>query len=125
MPDLAVYRHPLSDNAVRSARRYSIHHKYTYDVFALRGVAYFFVNLSDYPVDVGACQADFPGCTSATLEHRVPPMASIAFPVDQQRRFMVVESTPGYSAATALQWTEGLTRLFGASSSIKFGQETK
>jgi hypothetical protein len=121
IPEQAVYRHPLSDDAVKSARRYSIRHKYTYDVFALRGVAYFFVNLSNYPVDVGMCQANYPGCTNTTLEHTVLPMASIAFPIDQQARFLVLESNPGFSAGTALQWGDGLTKAFGASSSITFG----
>ncbi len=118
---LAVFRHPLSEGAVRSARLLSIRHRYTYDVFALRGVAYFFVNLSDYPVDVGMCQADYPGCTSPTLPHRVSPLASTSFPVDQQKRFLVFESTPGFSVATALEWGEGMTRIFGSSSSITFG----
>ena len=123
LPELAVYRHPLSARAVQDARLYSIRHKYTYDVFALRGVAYFFVNLSDYPVAVGMCQENYPDCTSTTLDRTVQPMATIAFPIDQQKRFLVVESEPGYSAGTALAWTEGLTKVFGASSSITFGPE--
>jgi hypothetical protein len=120
IPHLAVFRHPLSENAVREARRYSIRHRYTYDVFALHGVAYFFVNLSDYPVEVGMCQADYPDCTNLTLPHTVPPRASISFRIDQQKRFLVLESTPGYSAATALEWGEGLTKIFGATTTITF-----
>ena len=106
---------------MQSAVRYSIRHRYTYDVLALRGVAYFFVNLSDYPVQVGMCQANYPDCTNLTLPYTLPSLASISFPIDQQKPFLVLESTPGFSAGTALESSEGLTRIFGASSSITFG----
>jgi hypothetical protein len=67
------------------------------------------------------CQANYPGCTNTTLEHTVQPMASIAFPIDQQGQYLVLESTLGYSASAALQWSDGLTKVFGASSLIAFG----
>ena len=121
IPMLAVFRHPLSLGAVRSALKTSIHHRYTYDVFTLRGALYVFVNLSDYPVQAGMCQENYPDCMLTSLPHTVRPHASLVFPIDQERRFLVVHSTPGYSVATAVEWTEGLKQIFAANSSITFG----
>jgi hypothetical protein len=121
IPVLAVFRHPLSESAVRSALEYSIHHRYTYDVFALRGVLYVFVNLSDYPVQAGLCQENYPDCVLPSLPYTVMPHASLVLPIDQQKRFLVMHSTPGYSVATAVEMTEGLQRIFAVNSSIRFG----
>lgn len=121
IPMLAVFRHPLSESAVRSALQYSIHHRYTYDVFALRGVLYVFVNLSDYPVQAGLCQENYPDCVLQSLPYTVMPHASLVLPIDQQKRFLVMHSTPGYSVSTAVEMTEGLRRIFAVNSSITFG----
>lgn len=121
IPMLAVSRHPLSEAAVRSALKYSVHHRYTYDVFALRGALYVFVNLSDYPVQAGICQENYPDCVLTSLPYTVMPHASLVFPIDPQRRFLVMHSTPGYSVATAVEDTEGLKQIFAANSSITFG----
>ena|ERR1017187_4025711 len=120
-PMLPVFRHPLSEGAVRSASKYSMHHGYTYDVFALRGALYVFVNLSDYPVQAGMCQENYPDCVLLSLPYTVKPHASVLLPIDQQRRFLIMHSTPGYSVATAVEWTEGLKQVFAADSSITFG----
>lgn len=120
IPMLPVFRHPSSGGAVRSAVKYSIHHRYTYDVFALRGALYVFVNLSDYPVQAGMCQENCPDCVVASLPHTVEPHAGLVFTIDQQKRFLVIHSTPGYSVGTAVEWTEGWKRIFTANSSITF-----
>jgi hypothetical protein len=121
LPSEAVFRHPLSEGAIRVARRYSIPHRYTYDLMMLGGgVAFVFVNLSDYPVAVGMCQADYPGCENSTPPRTVPPLASTAFEIDPLRRFGVVESTPGYSAASPVEFQPGFTKTFGSESTITF-----
>jgi hypothetical protein len=121
IPMLAVLRHPLSEDAVRAAFKHSIHHRYTYDVFALRGVFYVFVNLSDYPVQAGICQDVNPDCVPPSLPYTVQPHARIVFPIDRQKRFLVMHSTPGYSVATGVYLTEGMKRVFTSNSSITFG----
>jgi len=121
IPMLAVFRHLLTEGAVRSALQYSLHHRYTYDVFALRGVLYVFVNLSDYPVQAGMCQENYPDCVLLSLPYTVMPHASVILPIDQDKRFLVMHSTPGYSVATAVEMTEGLQRIFAVNSSITFG----
>jgi hypothetical protein len=120
IPMLPVFRHPSSDGAVRSALEYSIHHRYTYDVFALQGALYVFVNLSDYPVQAGMCQENYPDCVVPSLPRTVEPHAGLVFTIDQKKRFLVMHSTPGYSVATAVEWTEGLKQIFTANSSITF-----
>ena len=90
-------------------------------MFALRGALYVFVNLSDYPVQAGMCQDNYPDCAPPSLPYTVRPHASLVFPIDEQERFLVMHSTPGYSVATAVQWTEGLKQIFTANSSITFG----
>jgi hypothetical protein len=123
---LAVFRHPLSKGDVRSAYQYSIRHRYTYDLYAHPGgVAVFFVNLSESPIAVSMCQENYPDCTNAALPFTVAPSAMIAFPINQDKRYAVLESTPGFSAATVQAWTSGLTKIFGAASSITFGPVVK
>ena len=65
------------------------------------------------------CQDDVPGCNNPTLPYTVSPMASISFPIDQSRRYAVIESTPGYSAATGVRVAEGGKRIFKVSSCIR------
>jgi hypothetical protein len=121
VPMLAILRHPLAASAVKAAVKYSVHHRYTYDVFALRGALYVFVNLSDYPVQVGMCQDSAPDCMPPSLPYTVKPNARIVFPIDPQKQFLILHSTPGYSAATAVEWTEGMRQIFAANSTITFG----
>jgi hypothetical protein len=49
------------------------------------------------------------------------PHASLVFPIDPQRRFLVMHSTPANTVATAVEDTEGLKQIFAANSSITFG----
>ena len=85
----------------------------------------YFVNLSTYPVQVAMCQDDVPQvCTNPTLPYSVSPLASISFPIDQSRRYAVIESTPGYSAATAVRMAEGSKRVFKVSSCIRLEGST-
>lgn len=120
-PMLAILRHPVSEDAVRVPFEHSIHHRYTYDRFTLRGALYVFVNLSDYPVQAGMCQDSNADCVPPSLPYTVQPHARIVFPIDPQKRFLVMHSTPGYSVATAVKWTEGMKQIFTANSSITFG----
>jgi hypothetical protein len=120
IPQEAVFRRPEL-----TKRRFSaLPHRWTFDGSDNLGFLMYFVNLSEYPVQAAMCQDDYPGCTNPTLPYTVAPMASISFPIDQSRRYTVVESTPGYSVATALRLTEGAERIFGASSCIKFEGST-
>lgn len=120
VPQKAVSRHP----ELTKHRLSALPHEWRFDVAANLGFLMYFVNLSEYPVQVAMCQDDFPDCTNPTLPYRVAPMASISFPIDQSRRYAVVESTPGYSVATALQLSEGTKRIFKVSSCIKFEGST-
>jgi hypothetical protein len=120
LPEKATYRHPELTKRPLAA----VPHRWNFDVTDNAGSLFYFVNLSEYPVQVAMCQDDHPNCTNPTLPYRVAPMASISFPIDQSRRYAVVESTPGYSVATALQFSEGTKRLFDASSCIKFEGST-
>jgi hypothetical protein len=121
LPQLPISPHPFTEAAVRSASLYGLRHRYTYNVSALHGVAYVFVNLSPYAVHAGMCQSPAPTCT-APLTRTVGPMAWASFPIDESIPYAVVESTPGFSAGTAIAFSPGLAKVFSANSSITFGQ---
>jgi hypothetical protein len=119
LPEQAVYRHPEPNKHLST-----LPHKWKFDLInSLSSLAYF-VNLSKYPVQVAMCQDDVPDCTNPTLPYTVAPMGSISFPLDHSRRYAVIESTPGYSAATSVRFTEGSKKYFEASSCIKFEGST-
>jgi hypothetical protein len=120
IPQQAVPRHPLLTKRHLPASL----HRWTFDVANNLGFLMYFVNLSSYPVQVAMCQDDVPGCTNPTLPSSVSPMASISFPIDQSRRYAVIESTPGYSAATAVRVAEGGKRIFKVSSCIRLEGST-
>ena len=120
LPQSAVHRHP----ELTKQHLGTLPHIWTFDVSDNLGFLLYFVNLSDCSVQVAMCQDDRPGCRNPTLPYAVAPMASISFPIDQSRRYAVIESTPGYSALTALKLTEGAKRTFEASSCIKFEGST-
>ncbi|MGA2371666.1 MAG: PEGA domain-containing protein [Candidatus Korobacteraceae bacterium] len=120
VPQQAVPRHPLLTKGHLTASL----HRWTFDVANNLGFLMYFVNLSTYPVQVAMCQDDVPGCTSPTLPYSVSPMASISFPIDQSRRYAVIESTPGYSAATGVRVAEGGKRTFKVSSCIRLEGST-
>jgi hypothetical protein len=120
IPQGAAHRHPeLTKQSLGS-----LPHIWTFDVANNLGFLLYFVNLSDYPVQVAMCQDERPGCRNPTLPYAVASMASISFPIDQSRRYAVIESTPGYSAVTSLRLTEGAKSTFEASSCIKFEGST-
>jgi hypothetical protein len=83
----------------------------------------YFINLSEYPVNVGACESDRPKFSCRTLSHTVAPMAQIVFRLDQSRRYSLIESTPGSSAAQLIHVIDGDKRVFGAETNITFGEE--
>ena len=116
VPQKSVSRHP----GVSKHRMPQVPHKWSFDVTTNLGFMMYFVNLSDYPVQAAMCQDDVPDCSNPTLPYTVAPMASISFPIDQSRRYGVVESTPGYSVATALRLSDGTKQMFKASSCIKY-----
>ena len=116
----AVYRHP----AELTKHLFAVPHRWTYDVANNLGFLFYFVNLSEYPVQVGMCQDQRPNCTNPTLPSTVAPMASISFPIDQSRRYAVIESSPGYSVATTLRLSDGAKKVFDASTCIKFEGST-
>ena len=120
IPQQAVPRHPVLTKSHLPASL----HRWTFDVTNHLGFLMYFVNLSTYPVQVAMCQDDVPECTSPTLPYSVSPMASISFPIDQSRRYAVIESTPGYSAATAVSVAEGAKRIFKVSSCIRLEGST-
>ncbi len=120
VPQQAVPRHPLLTKGHLPASL----HRWTFDVANNLGFLMYFVNLSAYPVQVAMCQDDVPGCTNPTLPYSVLSMASISFPIDQSRRYAVIESTPGYSAATAVRIAEGNKRIFKVSSCIRLEGST-
>ncbi len=119
IPEQATHRHPETQQ-----RLSPLPHKWTFDLVNNLGALAYFVNLSEYPVHVAMCQDQVPGCTNPTLPYAILPMASISFPFDHSRRYAVIESTPGYSAAASLRLTEGTKRYFDASSCIKFEGST-
>jgi hypothetical protein len=119
-----VFRDPRAAGPLQIAQLYSLNHKYTADILKMAGApfAYFFANLSEYPVRAGICQAQDAPCPAAPLLDRtVPPGGSVFFRIDPTRRFILLESTPGYSAAVAVTLVEGLRKTFGVDSSITFG----
>lgn len=116
IPQTAVFRDPERTRHPLPA----IGHRWRVNVVENLGVVFYFVNLSEYPVQVGMCQDDRPNCTNAILPSTVAPMASISFPIDESRKYAVIESTPGYSVATTLRFTDGTRKVFEASSCIKF-----
>ena len=121
VPQQAVARHP---SLTKKDRLPVSLHRWTFDVAKNLGFLMYFVNLSNYQVQVAMCQDDSPGCANPSLPYTVAPMASISFPIDQSRRFAVIESTPGYSAATAVRLTEGGKHIFKVSSCITFEGST-
>jgi hypothetical protein len=114
-----AHRHPEPNKRLSASP-----HKWTFDLIDKQSVLEYFVNLSEYPVQVAMCQDDVPDCTSPTLPNTVAPLASIAFPLDHSRRYGVLESTPGYSAVVLLSPTEGTKQYFDAASCIKFDGST-
>jgi hypothetical protein len=104
--NLAVPRYPPSEKFVRSARRGSTHTGYWLDVSSTRCTAFFFVNLSDYSVQVGACQADTAGCAVPALPYTVRPLEQKMFLADRKKRYFAVSSTPGYSAGAGLYFEQ-------------------
>jgi len=119
LPEQAVHRHPEP-----KARLSAQPHRWAFDLIDNLSALAYFVNLSEYPVQVAMCQDEVPGCANPTLPYTVAPMASISFPLDHSRRYAVIESTPGYSAAASLRFTEGAKQYFDASSCIKFEEGT-
>ena len=117
IPQGAVYRHPAELNKHLFA---AVPHKWTYDVANNLGFLFYFVNLSEYPVQVGMCQDERPNCTNPTLPSTVASMASISFPIDQSRRYAVIESSPGYSVATTLRLSDGTKKVFDTSTCVTF-----
>jgi len=103
----------------------SLPHRWTYNVTNNLGFLFYFVNLSEYAVQVSMCQDDHhPTCTSTALPSTVAPMASISFPIDQSRRYAVIESSPGYSVAATVRLSDGTKKVFDASTCIKFEDST-
>jgi hypothetical protein len=47
-------------------------------------------------------------------------MAQVAFRIDRSHRYLVLESTAGYSAAMGIRFVDGNKQVFDSSSSIKF-----
>lgn len=121
IPQGAVYRNP----PLTKRPFLALPHRWTYNVANNLGFLFYFVNLSEYPVQAGICQDDHhPNCTSPALPSTVAPMASISFPIDQSRRYAVIESSPGYSVATTLRLSDGTRKVFDASTCIKFEEST-
>ncbi len=117
IPQGAVYRSPpLTKRSPLGSP-----HRWTYNVANNLGFLFYFVNLSEYPVQVSMCQDDHhPNCASPALPSTVSPRAGISFPIDQSRRYAVIESSPGYSVATTLRVSDGTKKIFDASTCIKF-----
>jgi hypothetical protein len=49
-------------------------------------------------------------------------MAQVAFRIDRSHRYLVLESTPGYSAAVGITFVDGNKQVFDSSSSIQFDE---
>ena len=97
-------------------------HRWTADLATTPAVLDYFVNLSDHPVQAGVCQADRPGFRCRTLGYTIAPLAQVAFRINPAHRYVVLESTPGYSASTTIHLVDGNRQVFNASSSIEFGE---
>src|SRR5271157_6048232 len=103
-----------------TGRIMGIHHRWRIDQAKHNAFFAFFVNLSDYPVQVGICRSDHPNVSCRTLNHTVAPWAQIGFRISPSDRYLTIESEPGYSASTAIHLTDGEKQVFNASSSITF-----
>jgi hypothetical protein len=115
-------RHPTSRGP--EGRLSKLNHRWTTNLTKDASVLEYFVNLSEHPVQVGICEADRPNFFCRTLSHTVAPMAQVAFRIDRSHRYLVVESTSGYSAAMGISFVDGNKQVFDSSSSIKFDDNT-
>jgi hypothetical protein len=111
-------RHPTTRGPNGSLR--TSNHRWAMNLTADPSVMEYFVNLSEHPVQAGICEGDRPNFSCKTLTHTVGPMAQVAFRIDRSHRYLVLESTSGYSAAMGVSFVDGNKQVFDSSSSIKF-----
>jgi hypothetical protein len=78
------------------------------------------INLSDYPVHVGWCQEDSPGCSPVTYD-LVEPKGMRAYPIDNQKKYAGIKSTESFiHIAGVVTREKGSTRTFDSSTAIRF-----
>ncbi len=111
-------RHPVPKSP--DGRLTKLNHRWTMNLATDASVVEYFVNLSEHPVQVGICEGDRPNFFCKPLSHTVAPMAQVAFRIDRSHRYLVLESTAGYSAAMGIRFVDGNKQVFDSSSSIKF-----
>ncbi len=121
LAQLPVLQSPLTDKAVKLGVMTGTRHRYTLDLQSLPESRFWvFVNLSPYSVGVDVCQSNVPNCSNPSLSRTVSPLAAIVLPIETGRRFAILESSPGFSAATAVKDSEGIRKTFQSSSSVTF-----
>ena len=98
-------------------------HRWELDVTRDNRVLQFFVNLSDHPVQLGICAADKTNFFCRTLGTTVNPMAQVFFRLQRSHKYVIIQSSAGYSVSMGMNFG-GNTQTFDASSSISFGESS-